>query len=532
MYTLFLVDDEIELVEGLKELIDWNSYDIQICGDADNGVSALEQILKIKPDIIIMDIKMPKMNGIELLENIFSKGLNSKCIILSGYDDFAYAKKAISLSACNYLLKPCRPSEILDSVLDAKNKLIEERLKDELLKKYEGNLNEYLPIIKKNILQELILKPYARTKGSEENIALYNLKYENLLIFIISIDHSTLIYDLFSDSDMEFIKSSIKAIASEALNTVEYMDYFEEDDDIIVFLSFNNETAKSDTIILSLENIRNSIKAFLGFSVTLALGKAVNKLEDINSSYLNAKAALEFKFFLGDNNIIHSDYINGYKVVNNPYPIDEELKLINYLRTGAIEEIRPTLNNLYDKLCNGGMPTKKNIQGATLSLLGSINKFCIDNDIDINALSKLSSPFDVVLQCETIDELKNQLELIISNIFAKTNPLNKNNSLIKLAINFITANYSKDITLESIAREIHLTPGYISQLFKQETGINFLEFLHKYRVEKSKELLKNKFLKNYEIAYMVGYTNEKHFSKTFKKYTGLTPSQYRASVAS
>ena len=189
------------------------------------------------------------------------------------------------------------------------------------------------------------------------------------------------------------------------------------------------------------------------------------------------------------------------------------------------------MNDFYDKLCNGGMPTKKNIQGATLSLLGSINKFCIDNDIDINALSKLSSPFDVVLQCETIDELKNQLELIISNIFAKTNPLNKNNSLIKLAINFITENYSKDITLESIAREIHLTPGYISQLFKQETGINFLEFLHKYRVEKSKELLKNKFLKNYEIAYMVGYTNEKHFSKIFKKYTGLTPSQYRASVA-
>lgn len=108
MYKLFLVDDEIDLVEGIRTSIDWTSYDIEICGEADNGITALEKILLLNPDIIIMDIRMPKMNGLELLQNITSHKLKSKCIILSGYDDFSYAKKAIELNASNYLLKPCR----------------------------------------------------------------------------------------------------------------------------------------------------------------------------------------------------------------------------------------------------------------------------------------------------------------------------------------------------------------------------------------------------------------------------------------
>jgi two-component system response regulator YesN len=518
MYKLFLVDDEIELVEGLKELVDWKNNDIEICGEANNGIDALEKILTLKPDIVIMDIRMPKMTGLELLEKLYSKALSIKYIILSGYDDFSYAKQALNLSAYNYLLKPCRPSEILGAVLEAKSKLIEERSKEK--------------IIQTNVLKELILNPVSNNKTSYTSLSINNFEQDNLQIIILSIDHSTIIYNLFDNNDIDFLKDSIKNMTLETLDCLNIVNLFEEAYNLVLLIaprsSFSSETQIS-AILLKLKDL---IRSSLGFSITIAIGKTVDKLEAINLSYSSCKKALEYKFFLGEGNIIYSEHISSYNIVSNPYPLDEELKLMSYLRSGSIDDIHSILERFYSKLCKGGLPRKKTIQSYTLSLLGSINKFCIESDIDINSLSKPASPFDVILQCETINELKNQLEIIISNLFDKINNTNKNNSLIKLALDFITSNYDKDITLESVAKEIHFTPGYVSQLFKQETGINFLEFLHKYRIEKSKALLKNKLLKNYQVAYMVGYTNEKHFSKTFKRYTGLTPSQYKASIVS
>ncbi|QAA30991.1 response regulator [Clostridium manihotivorum] len=517
MYKLFLVDDEIELIEGLKELVDWERNNIQICGEANNGIDALEKILTLKPDIVIMDIRMPKMSGLELLEKIYSKGLSIKCIILSGYDDFSYAKQALNLSAYNYLLKPCRPSEILEAVLDAKNKLIEERSKEK--------------IIQANMLKELILKPFSNTE-TNDSIFISSFDYANLQVIILSIDHSTVIYNLFDNKDIDFLKESIKNITIETLDCLNIVNLFEEDSSLVLLIAPSSSLLSEAPVSTTLLKLKDLIRSSLGFSITIAVGTSVNKLEALNLSYSSCKKALEYKFFLGEGNIIYADNISHYNTASNPYPLDEELKLMSYLRTGSIDDIHSILERFYSRLCQGGIPRKKNIQSYSLSLLGSINKFCIESDIDINSISKLGSPFDVILQCETINELKNQLEIIISNIFDRINSTNKNNSLVKLALDFITKNYDKDITLETVAKEIHFTPGYVSQLFKQETGVNFLEFLHKYRIEKSKALLKNKLLKNYEVAYMVGYTNEKHFSKTFKRYTGLTPSQYKSSIVS
>lgn len=533
MYKLFLVDDEIDLVEGIKSSIDWLSYDIEICGDADNGITALEKILMHLPDIVIMDIRMPKMSGLELLQNITAHKLNTKCIILSGYDDFSYAKKAIELKATNYLLKPCRPNDILEAVLNVKNIIEKENIKENLLKKYQLEFNENLPNIKESFLKRLLKNTSHPSYDLSKKIEALNvnLTNSNLLVSILRIDYSTVLYDLYSETDIEVIKHSIKDLTRKTFSDFNFFEILEDEDDIILILSLEESNISNDCPLKTLNKLKNSIKINLGFSITIALGNIVDSIFDINKSYNEAYLAIGSKFFLGDDRIIQLDDINSTDAKPKSYPLGEELAIINCLRIVNKSSLKSNIEDFYNHLSKDGVPSKKHMQGATLSLLGSIYKFCVENDIDINSLSnKNSSPFDKILKCETISEIKDQVYLILNSIFYKINELDKKNSLVKVAINYIIKNYDKDISLDSISKEIYITSGYLSQLFKQETGVNFLEFVHKYRIEKSKELFKNKTFKNYEIAAMVGYGSEKYFSKTFKKYTGLTPTQYRESI--
>lgn len=535
MYKLFLVDDEIDLIEGIRSSIDWTFYDIEICGEADNGITALEKILLLNPDIIIMDIRMPKMNGLELLQNITSHKLKSKCIILSGYDDFSYAKKAIELNASNYLLKPCRPKDILESVLDIIKVIEKENIKEDLLKKYQIEFNENLPTIKENFLKTILKNPIGDSydilnKFESFNI---NLRNSNLVVNIITLDYSTVLHELYSNVDIYNIKISIKNFIKLCMNELNFYEVLEDEDDIILVISLDKKEDSNSYLLEVLNNIKNSIKLSLGFSVTIAVGSLVDSLTNINESYSSANIAIGSKFFLGDDRLITPDDINIIDYKPNSYPVNEELEIINSLRILDESSLKESIERFYTYLFSNGTPSKSHMKSATLSLLGSVYKFCIESDIDINSSSNRDlSAFDKILQCSTLSEIKDQIRLILNSIFYKINDIEKHNSLVKIAVNYITQNYNKDISLESISKQIYITPGYLSQLFKQEIGINFLEFVNKYRIEKSKEFLKDKTLKNYEIATLVGYSNEKHFSKTFKKYTGLTPTKYKDSINS
>jgi Response regulator containing CheY-like receiver domain and AraC-type DNA-binding domain len=527
MYKLFLADDEIDLIDGIKSLIAWEDYDIEIIGEADNGLDAFNCILKLNPEIIIMDIKMPKMTGLEVLEELTKRKIKSKCIILSGYDDFSFAKKAIELSASNYLLKPCKPSEILDVVLNVKNTLEIERSKEEML-------NENILTLKEKLFTELILGNHNYTYNDlQSKLNLYNIQntFNYLLVPIISLDYSSMIYDIYNEIDINSIKLSIKNLIFNNLSkiyTLELLDYKEL---IVMILFISDKYYSYGKIKSSLLSLKDAIKANLGFTVSIGIGDPVTNIREIDKCYKESYLAINSKFYLGDDILISIHDVNGTESKQNFYPVEEELAIINALRTGDNLIIDKYIEAFYSSLSKGGFPLKNYLQGSTLSLLGSVYKFCIENDINIAlASTKDFSPFHRILKCQTINEIKDQVKLILDKIFNEINSNHKNNSLVSAAMNYIFNNYNKDISLETTAKVIYITPTYLSQLFKLETGVNFLEFLHSYRIEKSKELLKNRTLKNYQIANLVGYSNEKHFSKTFKKYTGLTPKQFRDSI--
>lgn len=527
MVKLFIVDDEIDLIEGVKTLIPWSDYGIKICGDANNGLAAFELIKNLKPDILIADIRMPKMDGLELLTNLKVENINVKSIILSGYSDFEYAKKAINLNTIEYLLKPCRPEEIIEAVLKAKKLLEDENLNTSILEDYKISYKENISQKRKEFLKELAIGKNINFVEVELKAYSYDIK--------ISIDKSFLAVTFCIDNKNKI--SDYKNMVAINCNIVDYtrnllskevLGYFEEDNDTTFILCIDKEYYNSKRFLENIIKIKDEIKTLFHTTLTVGVGSMARDIKAINESYRDASVALEAKFFLGKDRVINLSNTHAYEDMTGFYPINEEIDILNCLETGNKILMHEKLESFYNKLCDEKLPSKGFMQKTSISFCSRVYKFCVDKNINASQIfdSDLKA-FDKIEECETMTELKEYVTSILNNILEKMREVDKKSIFIKRAVEYIIKNYYKDISLEIVSKELYITPGYLSLLFKQEMGINFIDFIAGYRIEKAKELLKNSSLKNYEVSNMIGFRDEKYFSQIFKKYVGLTPSQYK-----
>ena len=527
MFKLFIVDDEIDLIEGIKTLIPWRNYDIEICGEANNGLAAFELIKDLKPDILIADIRMPKMNGLELLRNLKTENINIKSIILSGYSDFDYAKQAINLNIIEYLLKPCKPEEIIKVVLKAKKLLEDEHKNTSILKDYEISYNESISQKRKEFLKELCIGKNVNFIGVDLKAYSYDIETpigKSFLAITFSIDNKNKILEY---NNIVAINCNIVSCTSTLL-TKEVVGYFQNNNDTTFILRIDKAYYNSKHFLENIIKIKDKIKTLFETTLTVGVGSIVTDIKAISESYKDSSAALEAKFFLGNDRVINLSNIHAYEEMTGFYPINEEIDVLNCLDTGNKILMHQKLENFYKKLCDGKLPSKGFLQKISISFCSRLYKFCIDKNINVSQIfdSNLTT-FDKIEECETMIELKEYVNSILNNILKKMSEVDKKSTFTKMAVQYIMKNYYKDISLEIVSKELYITPGYLSLLFKQEMGINFIDFIAGYRIEKAKELLKNSILKNYQVSNMTGFKDEKYFSQIFKRYVGLTPSQYR-----
>jgi two-component system response regulator YesN len=533
MIKLLIVDDEIDLIDGIKSIIDWESHGVTICGEADNGASALELIGQLSPDIVLMDIRMPIMDGLQVLEHMHKENLETKCIMLSGYDDFYYAQKALTFRASDYLLKPCRPAEILESVLKVKGLLEQERSKNNMLENYRNLFYENIPVLREKLLREIINNKGLDTYNVEKKMNLYNIKnfQSKISTIVMHLNLQESSAAEYSDLDIE----SLKIAASDILDSTLPMEFtkelFQDDDNIVALISFEEYKQWEQLCNSVLITIKDNLKTFLHISVTIGIGGYVHDIKELWISYRQALSALEARFFIGEDTIISFDNISMENKGIVLYPINEDMEIINCLSTGNYIELKNKLENFFNEIYSSSQLKRSYLLNYCYALLGSIFKFCLDKNIDTEIVFGSGFSYYADLpKCDTALQLQESLFSILNKIVEKINENKNSNHLIRAAVEYIKEHYSEDISLETVAKQIYITPGYVSQLFKQEIGVNFLEYLHKHRIQKSKELFHNRFLRNYEVSVMVGYRDEKYFTQIFKKYTGMTPSQYKESI--
>nr|WP_286208011.1 response regulator [Clostridium caldaquaticum] len=526
MIKLLVVDDETTTRKGLIKHISWNDLGVQLVEEAKDGFDALEVAARIQPNIILSDIRMPGLNGIELAERVKEQLPDCRIIFLSGYSDKEYLKAAINLSAVSYVEKPIDISEVKEAVKKAVNLCIE----DERRKLSEKNasivLTENLSFVKQKIITNLI--------GAEADIEerVKELKLMNI-DFNLNDRFNSVIISFHEDKvhilqNSQFNSNKLIHIIDESFSYTEHVAAFTGSNKIVVILLSELAESKSK-LIRAFELIKKQLKKYDtdDFELFCTVGQCVRGMDKISESYRTAELTLKKLFFYGYDNIVF--YENS---MEEPFFLDESIhnKFAQYLSEQKQPEAVSLIESLtrdIKKYNNTPVNYVKNIFfKLTFQLFMEAEKrgvyFSEAGEKEENYLWDLISGFN------TLQEIRSYLIDKINSVFKRIEELESSGRTVFQVKKYIQKNYSNEnLSTKILADLVYLTPAYLSGLFKKETGKTISEYIIEFRIEKSKEYLKDTKLKLFEVAKSVGYSDANYYAKAFKKLTGLTPSEYR-----
>ncbi|SKA72996.1 two-component system, response regulator YesN [Clostridium sp. USBA 49] len=533
-YKLLIVDDEVEVRKGIIEKIDWNFIGFEIVGEAENGKEALEVFEKTLPDVLITDINMPFMNGLELSSIIREKYPTTKIILITGYDEFEYAHKAIKLNVLEYILRPISSSELTEILIKIKNKIDNEIAEKENIEALREYFRKSLPILKEKFLVSLITSTLTKEEIEEKSKS-YNidLSGKNYMVSIVSIDFSSNQKDF--KEEKELWKFSVLNIVEEIIIKYNLGVAFINNETVVI-ISKSDDYDRNKIIEMNfnaLEELRQTIEKFLKFTVTIGIGNLCNDITKLNQSYQNAVAALDYKIFMGNNRIIWIEDIEPKSADKVVFDELKERSLESSIKVGTLEEISDTIDKLFKEISDFKV-SFKDYQIYVMEMLTTILKVARNSDIDINDIfGSNHNLFIELYSLNTIEEVQNwfkNISIKIRNYIIKGRQ-DTANELVEKAKEYVKEHYKEsDININKVCTYLHISPNYFSFIFKRETKTTFINYLTHVRMEKAKELLRTTNMKTFEIAENVGYSEPNYFSYSFKKRFNLSPSEYRSSI--
>ncbi|WP_027296609.1 response regulator transcription factor [Robinsoniella sp. KNHs210] len=504
---IVIVEDEIRIREGLSKLIVKIDPGHIICGEAENGKEGLELILREKPDLIISDIRMPDMDGLEMLGIIKDRKIEYEAIFLTAYSEFSYAKTAISLGVSEYLLKPISVSE-LKGALDKVSSKLEGKQKERLNQtKTLGSLeNIFTGLMIHNQEINLELEQFLK---EQYGIA----AHDKFILVPVYIGNSYASCHEQLKNELCYIWREQKEVKLKEIELPEYQMFafvvYEFDDNIDLKRWFQN---------CMLLNYKKSNSVSIGWITGMGVYSLKQSLDTI-------RGYMHWNIVLGDNVIISYPQIESIKTEEITFPMDLMENVKSALCMRDMEKTRQYAGNFEEYYHSGKVLEPKIIKEHYMRFLWGILNVAVELDF---------IPFQNLNQQDLTEKIgravmKKELEQVVGDVLRMIDDKKvvAGSSVICKVKGLVHEYYSNGITLEEIARRLNLTPEYLGTLFRREEGINFNNYIKEYRIQKSKELLLGTKLKTYEVALKVGYTDSKYFSRVFKKLTGYLPAEYR-----
>ncbi|WP_187274345.1 response regulator [Paenibacillus sp. N3.4] len=536
---VMVIEDEPIVIKGLHVLIPWEEYGFEWLPPAENGRKALEQMASAPPNLIIVDCQMPIMGGVELLTEIRNRKWSIKSIILSGHDEFDYVRQALQLGASDYLLKPPDTDMLLDVLIKIKKEWEEEN-------KRNRQLQENLPLIRDRFVRTLLEGARINEKLFMEKTAYLKvpLTLQPFRMVLLQIEQDPEIVRNYNYEDQQLMNFAIQNIAEETLQDWENKCIFLELPDrfaIIVNMTFSMEELHRDLRLLA-ANIRQTLKYF----VTIGIGGLCEQLVlDGKMAYEQAKTALEYKYYTGPNEVIFIDDVDweaskGKRKNDEQEPPMMETSAIEEtssaherlrmaLKIGNFQELELWMHSFFTDLQEREITiplTKTESLKAMISGASVISELHPKMQLD-HLLT--AEQIQLVLSAATLEELSQICKTFLRYLLQLTVDLRKSgrNNVVEAAKAILETQYASNLSLDTIAKEVFVSPVYLSFLFKQVEGVNLTDYVTHVRMDKAKELLLGSNLKTYEIANRVGYQDEKYFSRLFKKRIGMTPTEFR-----
>lgn len=534
MLKMIIADDEEIVRDGLRNIIPWQEFGIEIIGDASDGEEAYELCRELKPDILFTDIRMPLLDGLEVAMKLKEEKRDIKVIIISGIQDFNYAKTALDLDAEGYILKPVKINELKGVINRVANSINMRRNREEEMLVLKKQLTENIPLMQENFIRDLVFDAFYDEQEIIQKLKYFNIPFkidENTTAAVLEIDDYRDIVRNYQEEGRQLLNLLVYDVVKKIVGNYNagMCVHAGEYKYVIVF----NRTAQLEKSHIGIcEEIMSCVRELADVTVSIGLGRPADRISQISISYREALEALKYKFYTGNNSLLNiDDFIEGTKDFNYSYLFGLEKQLMDCIKLGDNSKVSQILDDMLGPLCTNKKVSSAYLQSVCIEIICILSRLAYEFNEDIEEIiSGYSRIFDNILLKENMLELKNY---ILSILLKVTDHINKkyiknSEDTINKIKQIVNDRYMEDLSISGISEEVYLTPNYVSLIFKRETNITVTDYITGVRILKAKELLMTTDLQVQKIAEMVGYDNPHYFSTVFKKQTGIHPMKYRS----
>lgn len=540
MLKIFLAEDEVIVLETIKRMIPWENLGFELVGEAADGEMALPLLLRQKPDLLITDIKMPFMDGLTLAKVAKKEIPGLKVVILSGYDDFNYAKQAINIGVEDYLLKPITKNALIERLTEIRSRYEHEKTQKEYYEKFHREMQAYEKNSSRDFFEALV-------RGSMDMMEIYR-RSEKLGLDIVAEAYNVLIFTMNCEEDFSGQREGYSEWEAESLELLE--EFFSENTSAMLFrcnifsygvlIKGQKETIEENTRSCVSEIQRIFDRKEQKRQWFVAAGEPVERLSQIQKSYYSASRAFSQRY-LYDENILYYDEMASMEKKNvteddSTYLQKVDVNALNpailqkFLSNGLLEETENFVKDYFYAIGQEPLESLVFRNYVTLNVRFSVMSFLKEIGCDTRTLEQEDTEDVLSESSKSLENAIAYAEKIISQAIAlrDQNSGNKNRSILKTAVDFIDSHYmEEDMSLNKAANAANVSANHFSALFSQNMGQTFIEYLTNLRMNKAKEYLRCTSMRSSEIAGEIGYKDAHYFSYLFKKTQGMTPSDYR-----
>lgn len=518
MYKLLIVDDEITIREGIANGIDWNELQISTVTMAETGEEAITSYEKLKPDLIITDIRMPGLNGLDFVHRIHSgvESQDAKIVFLSGYDDYEYVRRAMQLKAFDYLLKPIDPLELKGVV----KKIVLQ------LKAYSSECSDALPILQRSFLEEML---QGQTKFYEDHL---EIKLEQLKLGWI---HCSTLYVMAVELDHYWQLTDHKEQLIQAVHAV-IVETFQQHGPFpfilvpyskkgwIVVLGIIDNTHQDYSLReyvttlgeMMLQNVNRQTK----LKISIGISQSYEKADKLHNQFRQSVDALNLKRILGGNKLFHHNPLQSDQPNK---PTFNEPFFIQQLLHGNLDSVLDSLQMFHSMVSSFKLKNAHEMHSSVCEWVLHIHRILKEASFFQLSIENSLKLWEQIEECQTAEDIQSALTHHFTDVLHKKGEVS--NQTIHSAIEYIYTNLHKKLSLKEVSEHVYVSPIWLSKLFRQETGITFLAYVTKLKIDAAKQLLCH--CKVFEAAESIGFKDIEHFSKLFKKQTGYSPTEYK-----
>ncbi|UOQ46657.1 response regulator [Gracilibacillus caseinilyticus] len=537
MKTILIIDDELSVRQGLSRHVDWQKLRLNVIGTASDGKQALEMINKDRPDIVITDIYMPEMDGLTLIKHLYEQYSSIKIIIHSGYNHFDNARKAIQYGVKHFFLKPSPVSEIETIMQDVLQEMEADDKKADILNKYTVQRPVYLAYRKDSFIRQLLFNHHSlNDRLSHTSNELLGISTNTAAIVTSIMINRPPYLTKAHEREWQLMKFSVGNILSETMERFNdqrelvshLVDYSDSSYVLVMFLPGNSLYLEqiNDQLV---QKMVDHVLYYLKVSMMVGVSEVKSNIHQLTDAYGESMQALEVSEYEEWNHVYHYNEMKKRGVHSSEsYPFEMVKEINEAITSKDYEVVLDIWNNFVNDISSATYLPFYLIQTISINVLSVLlmeEQYSDNGESDLNEAVLLQGVYHHQTTKALLDwmllQLKDWVERskqFISN--------QKTSHLVDQVKEHVHQYYDELITLGEIAEEFHVNRNYLSQLFKKTTGETFVHYLNQYRINKAKELLREKRYMVYEVSEMVGYQNSTYFSQVFKAIVGISPSEF------